>query len=52
MYLLRAMPLRVTLAPITAFDQRNRHALLPRLIRSSNPGPSFLGTCLIDSAGW
>ncbi len=39
-YLLRAMPLRVTLAPIIAFDQRNRHALLPRLLRSSNPLPS------------
>ena len=39
MYLLRAMPLRVTLAPITSFDQRNREALLPRLLRSSNPLP-------------
>jgi hypothetical protein len=28
------------LAPITAFDERNRHALLPRLLRSSNPLPS------------
>ncbi len=26
-YLLRAMPLRVTLAPITAFDQRNATAM-------------------------
>jgi len=50
MYLLRAMPLRITLAPITAFDQRNRHVLLPRLLRSSNP--LFFGTCLSDSAGW
>ncbi len=37
MYLLRAMPLRITLAPITAFDQRNHDALLPRLLCSSIP---------------
>jgi len=39
MYLLRAMPLRITLTPITSFDQRNRQALLPRLIRSPSPLP-------------
>jgi hypothetical protein len=44
MYVLRAMPLRITLAPITTIDQRNRHAveLLPRLLRKSNPLPSYL----------
>ncbi len=47
---LRAMPLRVTLAPITAFDQRNREALLPRL-RSSLPLPSSAFVSLTQPAG-
>jgi hypothetical protein len=51
MYLLRAMPLRVTLAPITAFDQRNRDALLPRLLRSSLPLPSSALVSLTQPAG-
>jgi len=51
MYLLRAMPLRITLAPITAFDQRNRHVLLPRLLRSSNPLPSSALVSLTQPAG-
>ena len=51
MYLLRAMPLRVTLAPITAFDQRNRDALLPRLLRSSKPLPSSALVSLTQPAG-
>ena len=51
MYLLRAMPLRVTLAPITAFDQRNREALLPRLLRCSNPLPSSALVSLTQPGG-
>jgi hypothetical protein len=51
MYLLRAMPLRITLAPITAFDQRNRDALLPRLLRSSLPLPSSALVSLTQPAG-
>jgi hypothetical protein len=45
------MPLRVTLAPITAFDQRNRDALLPRLLRSSLPLPSSALVSLTQPAG-
>ena len=51
MYLLRAMPLRVTLAPVTAFDQRNRDALLPRLLRSSDPLPPSALVSLTQPAG-
>ena len=51
MYLLRAMPLRVTLVPITNFDQRNRQALLPRLLRSSTPLPSSALVSLTQPGG-
>ena len=51
MYLLRAMPLRVTLAPITSFDLRNREALLPRLLRSSNPLPPSALVSLTQPGG-
>ena len=51
MYLLRAMPLRITLTPITAFDQRNRDALLPRLLRCSTPLPSSALVSLTQPGG-
>jgi len=51
MYLLRAMPLRFTLAPITSFDQRNREALLPRLLRCSLPLPASALVSLTQPAG-
>jgi hypothetical protein len=38
-FLLRAMPLRVTLVPISDFDRANRMALTPRLLRCSSPLP-------------
>ena len=51
MYLLRAMPLRITLIPITNFDQRNREALLPRLLRCSTPLPSSALVFLTQPGG-
>jgi hypothetical protein len=45
MYLLRAMPLRVTLAPLTAFAT----ATLCYPDCSAARTPSFFGTCLFDS---
>ena len=51
MYLLRAMPLRITLVPLTNFDQRNRQALLPRLLRSTTPLPSSALISFTQPAG-
>jgi len=51
MYLLRAMPPCITLVPITSFDQRKREALLPRLLRSSNPLPSSTLVSLTHPGG-
>ena len=36
-FLLRAMPLRITQEAISAFDRANRLALTPRLLRCSRP---------------
>ena len=38
-FLLRAMPLRITQEAISAFDRANRLALTPRLLRCSRPLP-------------
>ena len=38
-FLLRAMPLRITQEAISAFDRANRLALIPRLLRCSRPLP-------------